>query len=47
MSSIVVLVGSPRKNGNTDILAKQFAKGAREHNDDKETGTDSCRSSYA
>ena len=28
MSSIIVLVGSPRKNGNTEMLAKAFAEGA-------------------
>lgn len=31
MSKIVVLAGSPRKNGNTDLLVEAFAKGAREH----------------
>ena len=33
MSRVVVLVGSARKNGNTEILAKSFADGAKEHND--------------
>ncbi len=33
MSRIVVLVGSARKNGNTDMLARAFADGAKEHND--------------
>ena len=33
MSRIVVLSGSPRKDGNTDRLATAFAKGADEHND--------------
>lgn len=28
MKNIVVLIGSPRKNGNTDILAKSFIEGA-------------------
>ncbi|MCR5107907.1 MAG: flavodoxin family protein [Lachnospiraceae bacterium] len=33
MSKIVILSGSPRKNGNTDILVDSFASGAKEHND--------------
>lgn len=33
MSRIVVLVGSPRKGGNTDALARKFVEGAREHNE--------------
>lgn len=33
MSKIVILVGSVRKGGNTDILAHAFAEGAKEHND--------------
>ncbi|MDE7284366.1 MAG: flavodoxin family protein [Lachnospiraceae bacterium] len=32
MSNIVILVGSMRKDGNTDLLAQAFAKGARENN---------------
>lgn len=32
MSHIVVLVGSMRKHGNTDLLAQAFAEGARENN---------------
>lgn len=33
MSNIVILVGSPRKRGNTDMLARAFAEGAQEkHN---------------
>lgn len=32
MSNIVILVGSMRKGGNTDLLAQAFADGAREHN---------------
>ncbi|MBO4313086.1 MAG: flavodoxin family protein [Desulfovibrio sp.] len=32
MGNIVVLAGSSRVNGNTDILAKSFADGAKEHN---------------
>lgn len=27
---ILILSGSPRKNGNSDILCEQFAKGAKE-----------------
>lgn len=30
MKNIVVLGGSPRKNGNTDMLAQAFIKGALE-----------------
>ena len=33
MSRIVILSGSPRKNGNTDILVNSFVDGAKEHND--------------
>ena len=29
MSNIVILVGSMRKGGNTDLLAQAFAEGAR------------------
>ena len=32
MSNIVILVGSMRKGGNTDLLAQAFAEGARENN---------------
>lgn len=32
MSNIVILSGSPRRNGNTEILVKSFAEGARKHN---------------
>ena len=32
MSKIVILVGSMRKGGNTDLLARRFAEGASEHN---------------
>lgn len=32
MANIVVLIGSKRKNGNTDQLAQAFVKGASEHN---------------
>ena len=37
MSRILVLSGSPRKNGNTDRLAASFAKGAAEMNHVVET----------
>lgn len=30
---IVILMGSVRKDGNTDLLSKAFAQGAREHNE--------------
>ncbi|MBP5706642.1 MAG: flavodoxin family protein [Spirochaetales bacterium] len=33
MSKIIILTGSPRKDGNTDRLAAAFAKGATQHND--------------
>lgn len=33
MSKIVILVGSVRKEGNTDLLAKAFADGASLHNE--------------
>jgi len=33
MSRVVVLVGSVRRGGNTDVLARRFAEGARENND--------------
>jgi len=32
MGNIVILVGSMRKGGNTDLLAQAFAEGARENN---------------
>lgn len=32
MSNIVILAGSMRKGGNTDLLAQVFAEGARENN---------------
>ena len=32
MSNIVILVGSMRKNGNTDLLTQEFAEGVRENN---------------
>lgn len=30
MKKVLIIAGSPRKNGNSDILAEQFAKGAEE-----------------
>lgn len=33
MSRIVILVGSMRRGGNTDLLAQAFAQGAAEHNE--------------
>lgn len=33
MSRILVLAGSVRKGGNTDILVKEFVRGAEEHNE--------------
>ena len=33
MSKIVILVGSMRKGGNTDLLARSFADGARKNNE--------------
>ncbi|MDE7312354.1 MAG: NAD(P)H-dependent oxidoreductase [Eubacterium sp.] len=33
MSKILILIGSTRKNGNTELLAQSFAKGAGEHHD--------------
>lgn len=35
MSRIVVLSGSPRKGGNTELLVNSFVDGARVHNDVK------------
>ena len=32
MSRILIITGSPRRNGNTDRLAQSFAKGAEESN---------------
>ena len=32
MSNIVILSGSPRKGGNTDLLVQAFAEGAEERN---------------
>lgn len=33
MSKIVMITGSMRKGGNTDLLAQAFAEGAKEHNE--------------
>ena len=33
MSRVVVLIGSMRKGGNTDLLAQAFVEGANKHND--------------
>lgn len=33
MSNIVILTGSVRKDGNTELLARSFAEGAKKHND--------------
>lgn len=30
MKKVLIIAGSPRKNGNSDMLARQFAKGAEE-----------------
>ena len=39
MSKIVILTGSKRKGGNTELLARAFADGAGEHH---EVGCNSC-----
>lgn len=28
MKKVLIIAGSPRKDGNSDLLARQFAKGA-------------------
>lgn len=33
MSNIVILTGSVRKDGNTELLARSFAEGAKKHNE--------------
>ena len=33
MSRVVILAGSMRKNGNTDLLVQAFLKGASKNND--------------
>ena len=30
MKKVLIIAGSPRKDGNSDLLARQFAKGAEE-----------------
>ena len=36
MKKVLILSGSPRKNGNSDILCDEFARGAREAGHDVE-----------
>ena len=36
MKKVLIIAGSPRKNGNSDLLAQQFAKGAQEVGHDVE-----------
>ena len=43
MSKIIVLVGSPRKGGNTEMLAKAFADGAGQHHDVELVSVADCR----
>lgn len=53
MKKVLILSGSPRKNGNSDILCDEFAKGAREsgHEVEKiriaEKNIGYCRACYA
>lgn len=53
MKNILILSGSPRKNGNSDILCDEFARGALEvgHNVEKirvaEKSIGYCRACYA
>jgi len=53
MKKILILSGSPRKNGNSDILCNEFAKGAMEagHEVEKirvaEKNIGYCRACYA
>lgn len=53
MKKVLILSGSPRKNGNSDILCDEFMKGAREggHEVEKirvaEKKIDYCRACYA
>lgn len=37
MKKVLIIAGSPRKDGNSDLLARQFAKGAAESGNDVET----------
>ena len=36
MKKVLIIAGSPRKDGNSDILAEQFAKGAEESGNEVE-----------
>mgnify|MGYP002620965850 CR=1 FL=1 len=36
MKKVLIIAGSPRKNGNSDLLAQQFAKGAEERGNEVE-----------
>lgn len=36
MKKVLIIAGSPRKNGNSDLLARQFAKGAEENGNEVE-----------
>ena len=36
MKRVLIIAGSPRKNGNSDLLAQQFAKGAVENGNEVE-----------
>ncbi len=43
MSRIVVLIGSVRKGGNTDLLASSFVRGAKENNEVSVFSVADCR----
>lgn len=43
MSKIVVLVGSMRKGGNTDLLAQVFIEGACKNNDVELVSVADCK----
>lgn len=53
MKKVLILSGSPRKNGNSDILCNEFAKGAKEVGNDveiirvAEKNIGYCRACYA
>ena len=36
MKKVLVIAGSPRKNGNSDLLAQQFAQGAQDSGNEVE-----------
>ena len=36
MKKVLIIAGSPRKDGNSDLLARQFAKGAEESGNEVE-----------